>query len=56
MIDAPSKRHERDGYTAFGTFTAASITVPLAVARFDSGPDEFLARAFEDAFYYHDER
>jgi len=54
MIDAPSKQHERDGYTAFGTFSAAGIAVPLSVTRFDTGPDEFLARAFEDAFFYHD--
>jgi hypothetical protein len=56
MIDAPSKQRQRDDITALGTFSAAGIAVPLAVTRFDIGPDEFLARAFEDAFYYHDKR
>jgi len=56
MVDGPETPHEHDGITAFGTFTASGITVPLAVSRFERGAVEFLGRAFEDAKYYREQR
>ena len=56
MIDGPDTPHERDDYTGFGTFTASGITVPLAVERFERGALEVLARGFEDAIYYREQR
>jgi hypothetical protein len=56
MIDGPDAPHARDDYTGFGTFTASGITVPLAVERFERGALEVLARGFEDAIYYREQR
>jgi len=57
MIGNPDKPYERDEYTAVGTFSASGIAVPLAVVRVDmNGPTELLARALDEAVYYHDER
>jgi len=56
MIDGPETPHEHDGSTAFGSFTASGITVPLAVSRFERGAAMFLARGFEDAIYIREQR